>query len=701
MRQFSFRSAHNEQSTAITSNSLAEYLSFLDVITSGESGALINDDRVQVLVRLLRQFDPSLPAKQQCQLLIRIRWYAGLVNYKPLVRQVDRCVQPLLTHSLDRNDQHAVLLLANSPLNDVVAVSNGEFATYKHDMDALIKAMRRCGISKKDPVGVTVYTIKKSLAALAQAYANDMVNFNTLAAIDISVNLNTMLDSVLHRFVEIPLAQHKEWWQLIDMIATTMSKAQHYYKLPQHKDSLHRRYVLVRKDSLNAIKDSASLVDKLQRSYLLQQIFLLLDRLYKVRRLLEWSDSVDDIAWLGTLIQRVGAAYTHVCEMIESLMMHNPSPSHQEVGIIISLFSVRQALATGPFAYLNHVKVKQPNLSDQYAAKLRKDDMWQLTYLDALKQALLQASGMYPGLRINLLGGTEPLVFQVQCRGKTDKGMVLRLSMLGTAPDNQAAIDYLNANHPAILGDVYQEFEGVGDLIQAGSCAEFFPNGTLENFISKIHRQNPSRDFSRQQQCQIFSHVTQMLGLVMACHKAHIIFPDIKPANFLFATNPDEDIYAQLVVSDLKSLRKLPPGQWRTMDVAYTYAYKAPEVKVTDSGMLIDPVDPRAQDIYALGVTVREYLTGSNELAICFKPHNQFEQVIDELIKGLTQSDPTERLAFAEKAYTEMDVWYRRALSNRISRVASHAALFAQAVSRRMKSRFSDESPRDDVVNRR
>lgn len=698
MRKFPFISAQYHVASGRLFNELSNVLSFLETITADTVSDGIRDDRVRLLKQHIGEFDYTQSVTHQCRQLVRIHWYAQSISYNPLIKLINQHAVPLLQTSLDPNDPYAMLMLANAPSGDANKVVDvTRFAHYDHQFRSIVSGLKCCRFGRKSAERVLVETMRSSLVSLRKRYEKDSVNFNTLAAIEISVTASTLLDKIMGHFRGVSISKHHAWWKLIDAISTLMAKAQCYYKLPQRKDSMHRQQLLMKKDSLNAIKDSATLVEELKSSSMLQQFFLLLDRLYKVERLLDWSDAVDDIAWFGTLIYRIESAYHHVCDMLTSILKNNPSPTGQTLGLIMALFSVRQSLSSEPFNYLNFKRQKGPKLTDKYAKKMREDKVWQHQYKQSLIDVMHHVTEAYAGLRIRILGGTEPLVFQVQCRGKSNKGMVLRLSMLGMDPANQAAIDYLQINNPSILGELYQSFDDVGDMIQGGSCAEFFPNGTLEDFIVSLHREKGSQRFTSRQQHQLFSHLSQMLEILMSCHQGHIIFPDIKPSNFLFASDPAHDVDTRLVISDLKSLKQVSSDQWLTTDVAYTAAYKAPEVAVCDNGMLVAAIDARPHDVYALGVTLWMYLTGTHDMTIKFEPRDQFERVMLKMVKGLTQINPSERLSFAEQVHDDIGKWRHEALPGRLGAVAGRAAsLFSRSFKGMLRGH---EAPKEGMVN--
>lgn len=635
------------------------------------------------LSELVVSYETDTATQPDFQQLVMIRWYASQLKYHALIEQIDAYCQPYLMSSLDSRDPHALFMIANWN-RDWGRVDMMKMMDYRPYFSRLLAALKKVRLKSRHEISSQITTLKKSLAVLQRRYATDHVNFNTLAAIDISVSISCLLDDVLMQMKLLDVRHHDACWLFIQCLSQLRSAAQVYYKLPQQRRSQHRQAILKRKDSLNAIKDSKALVSKLTSSKTLRQVFWLLEKLYKLERLFNWSDQVDNVAWFGAIMQAVGSAYYHATTMLNELIDENPKPTEKQLKLMQVIVHARQVLLTERFKHFYDPHLEVPCITAALAQHERESMEWQRVYLNNITSLIQQVGGVYPGLKIHLLGGTEPIVFQVQCRGISNKGMILRLSKMGIAPENQAAIDYLIEHQPKFLGAVYHQFGEIGELVQCGSCAEFFPNGTLQDYIIQLHKERINNGFMLVQQKAMFAHFSQLLKLLHHLHDANIIFPDIKPTNFLFSSDPSKRKITRLLLSDLKSLMQLPPGESQTAQVFYTPGYKAPEIKIEKSGLLSEKVDPKPHDFYALGVTLHEYLTGTACLTVTQKPRNQFEQVMGELVRGLTQADPVRRLNFAHTVYENLGAWRARAITNRMSYYAGQAALFGQTVSGRV-----------------
>lgn len=635
------------------------------------------------LSQLIIAYEVETASQPDFQQLVMIRWYASQLKYHVLIEQIDAYCQPYLTSSLDSRDPHVLLILANQHdgMDSVDMMTMMDYMPYVSRLFAALKKVRPKNYAE---ISSQLVSLRQSLIVLQRRYATDPVNFNTLAAIDVSVTVSCLLDDMLRQMKQVDIKYHGAWWSFIQNLSQLRAVAQVYYKLPQQSRSQHRQTILKRKDSLNAIKDSKALVSKLTSSQTLRQVFWLLEKLYKLERLFNWTDEVDDVAWFGTLMQTVGSAYYHATTMLNELINDNPKPTEKQLKLMQVIVHARQVLLTERFKHFYDPHLEAPCITAELAQHERESMAWQHAYLTEITLLIQQVGDVYPGLKIHLLGGTEPIVFQVQCRGISNKGMILRLSKMGIASENQAAIDYLIEHQPEFLGTVYHQFGEIGELVQCGSCAEFFPNGTLQDYITQLHQDRVDNHFTLTQQKILFAHFSQLLELLHHLHDAHIIFPDIKPANFLLSSDPNKRKVTRLLLSDLKSLMQLPSGESETAQVFYTPGYKAPEIKVEKSGLLSEKVDAKPHDFYALGVTLHEYLTGSAQLTVSQKPRNQFEQVMGELVRGLTQADPVRRLNFAHAVYENLGAWRARAITNRMSYYAGQAALFGQSVSGRV-----------------
>ena len=145
-----------------------------------------------------------------------------------------------------------------------------------------------------------------------------------------------------------------------------------------------------------------------------------------------------------------------------------------------------------------------------------------------------------------------------------------------------------------------------------------------ENLHTLLQRDGPLQSY------QTFPYIKQAAQALDDVHSLGVVHRDIKPGNFLLATD------GSLVLTDFGAART--PGSTLTQEsglVWTTEPYAAPEVKRSED------IDHRA-DIYSLGVVLREMVTG-NPLPERSVMSPTIPSEVDVVIRKATAERPEDR----------------------------------------------------------
>lgn len=266
-------------------------------------------------------------------------------------------------------------------------------------------------------------------------------------------------------------------------------------------------------------------------------------------------------------------------------------------------------------------------------------------------------------LSMELLGGLSPVVFKVKQRGMP---MVLRLHQFSPEPNNEAALAVCRERFPHLFDKIYHRNGAVGDHFEACEFSSYVAGGSLEQYMTHVHRERGNGAFSLPQKNILMHFLKTVTNLLTYAHEKRCYFSDCKESNFLFAMDPISleaktmRIPELLIkISDTKSFNQLPDDCDTTINILYTPGYVAPEVQAAVDAA--EPIDPRSGDFYALGATVFRCLTGFSELQdkCLYRPRDRFEKILLRLCygaaydqggvlgeDGLLCGDPDKRLTF-------------------------------------------------------
>ena len=176
----------------------------------------------------------------------------------------------------------------------------------------------------------------------------------------------------------------------------------------------------------------------------------------------------------------------------------------------------------------------------------------------------------------------------------------------------------IQLDHPNVISVFDAEFDEKKDIYY--SVMEYVDGGTVRNAIRSLG------NYVERQALMIVLKVSEAL---IAAEKAHLVHRDIKPDNIMLTRNGVVKL-ADLGIAKTSFNTEQFPGKDKT-SLTGTPAYMSPEQTLNPNA-----VDIRA-DIYSLGVTLYEMLTGT-------KPYSGGETV--DIIKKVMESpvpDPRKR----------------------------------------------------------
>lgn len=219
---------------------------------------------------------------------------------------------------------------------------------------------------------------------------------------------------------------------------------------------------------------------------------------------------------------------------------------------------------------------------------------------------------------------------------RTGRGVAIKL--LASATDADAArfereAEMLAAvRHPQVVSLVSHGRSGSTPYL----IMDWIDGSTLRDVIAEAWFRNELVDFDAARKW-----MNEVCAGLAALHERGIVHRDIKPSNILI------DGSDCALVSDLgiaRPLESLAGGVTTTGQAPGTFAYMAPEQLESP-----ETIDGRA-DLYSLGVTVHELLTGGRPMGR-WKPVSQVNKTVpawfDGVLNRLLASDPAERFETA------------------------------------------------------
>ena len=194
----------------------------------------------------------------------------------------------------------------------------------------------------------------------------------------------------------------------------------------------------------------------------------------------------------------------------------------------------------------------------------------------------------------------------------------------------------LHLDHPNIIRVYnYFRYDSFFFLI-----LELCQGGCLSNQIEKSHRLSvhTTREYMR-----------SILSALVSCHQMNIAHRDIKPQNIFI------DGYGHVKVADFGLSSILKPHQLVT-NACGSHSYAAPEIETSVESEF--PYDPFKADVWALGVTMYQMLTGSipwsDEITSAGpeRPPVEYPDTLPadarEMISAMLQLNPDDRPTMAE-----------------------------------------------------
>jgi eukaryotic-like serine/threonine-protein kinase len=156
---------------------------------------------------------------------------------------------------------------------------------------------------------------------------------------------------------------------------------------------------------------------------------------------------------------------------------------------------------------------------------------------------------------------------------------------------------------------------------------EYMPKGSLADEI---------RRRGKLKRVDALTAAREIASALIRLHRAGVVHRDVKPGNVL------RSVDGRLLLNDLGCAATMSPSDYVTArGFVGTYAYAAPEQH--------DGFATPASDIYALGVTLLELVTGSSA-----RGHAQLPGALGSLLSRLMNEDPSGRPC-AFHAYRELD----------------------------------------------
>jgi serine/threonine-protein kinase len=292
---------------------------------------------------------------------------------------------------------------------------------------------------------------------------------------------------------------------------------------------------------------------------------------------------------LGRLLGRLGR-HREAVRALQAAMRHEPLviPAGRRLAVELVALGLRFA-ADDVAARLHRRDSRLPERGDDLAA-------YELTPGNVASGAPTSAEALPRFQRLRLIGvGAVGRVFAAEDRllGRTVALKSLSVSARGGAAERQAFQRFLREaeaarrlDHPRIVR-LFDVDPDAGLLV-----FEHLPGGTLGDRLAEARGEGTGLSPALVRRLGL-----ELLGALDAAHAAGVIHRDVKPANVLF------DATGGAKLADFGAAHLLDFGGTQTGGFIGTLGYLAPE-QVSDA-----PIGPAA-DLYALGVTLFEALTG-------------------------------------------------------------------------------------------
>ncbi|RDI37962.1 protein kinase domain-containing protein [Aquicella lusitana] len=285
----------------------------------------------------------------------------------------------------------------------------------------------------------------------------------------------------------------------------------------------------------------------------------------------------------------------------------------------------------------------------------------------ALISMNLDAFSSYPAM-FKYLGGGSNLVYKLEIGSKE---FIIKLYPLVELEEYHRSAwklaevrNKLGQLAEDILGRIYFEKECLGPSKSDGEIvingrleiAEYFPGGNLESKCKeagKLHDLIKLQDILESAQADIINYGLNIITLISQLNQFNVIFPDIKPSNFMINENDKLRIPDYKTMFVYKDLEKVPAHL-----IAYTGTYLPPEIdldKMNQNGYTCNAL---AMQQYAIGLTLYELATGDMDYKFekvnrqpnfnyrIFK--NNKGKALCQIIQSLMHSDPKLRLQVDE-----------------------------------------------------
>ena len=579
------------------------------------------------LDRLMASYSTDKVIQERLRALVRIEFYAedNTAIHATAIHEIRHCMGDAY-----RTKEHYDWLMAAFQDHGIAIMTLDHAPDFDVYLDLIVQ-------SQSKTVRPHVDSIRTRDAHIHEQHKDDLINRTNARSLNYREGFQCIIDLAFSKLSTRRFKYHEKYWHIIQHAARGLACAVDYHRLLVAVDSPSRSRIIELKDHHNARRDSKRLVVQLSQSAVLKALLVLHERLGHVINRLLWPDAITDQAWAQSVRVSVDHACRAAAEFVHAYR-HVDMLDEVRVTLVSKLNVLIMSMESSDF----YVRT----ISDPHACASARSATAAIEHaIEQYEQVRSLLTTALADTEIKLIGGSEPLVYQVSCRGECQR-MILRLWRMGLDDRNHMAIQRLKDAGCTLFGEDYHAL-ALEDEYAFVMCSQYYNEGGLDQLLDRYHQSHPdavSRDWF---QALMSQHLSQALSLLTLCRDTGTYFTDIKPSNFLLNSHSG-DALPSLVVSDTKSFGVVP-DDGVTNQVLFTPGYLAPEVVVCEaSGFVLTPVDPQAVSYYALGVTMRVYLTGRTDARAGYTPTDDFEQAMLAIIEGLTQADPAQRLAFAD-----------------------------------------------------
>ncbi|PHQ80034.1 MAG: hypothetical protein COB66_05630 [Coxiella sp. (in: Bacteria)] len=605
-------------------NSMLKLYAGVDLATLPDQfEAYISLPHMLYLFKLMSAYDANEQAHDRLWILHKINYYASRCDIPGIIKQVKGEINKAYvelgmgppsaltpTHCFTF---HKDLRESNISITKPVDLGPGQ-----QHVDDLMRQLEASQLVTDLYTELNV--LQGALVDARQEYGEHRFYYRLLKSVHTYNTCVELLKLLLLAIDAVDVAQHDCLWDLISAISTLGIQADAFRQLPRQE--------------MDTNQDASKFLRHIEHSELLQDQLEHFRKLYVFeRKLVNGADEAD--IWFQRLH---GEASNMVIQ-------------YTSMKLIAANDKMNMRIAKTFILILRELQDVYDNRSVRWASRvrLRADVDWQrslMTQLSLLRDELsIFMRHSFPGSKVCLLGGEEPSVYVLQ---REHMDIILRLYMIAPEQSNQEAIAILRKQFPEFAGVHYYSGAAFG-LYEHCECAEYFSGGTLEDYITALHKASRPT-FTPREQRQLFDDFSQLMTIMQYQHSRQCYYSDFKPSNFLRGL-PDDTGRVTLMASDFKSLNRLPPGKIKTFNVLATVTYAAPEVQPLLERRAEEPIDPMPADYYALAMTFMEYVTGTTDKATidCYQPRDLFETQFLKVLRPMLQEGPVARLAHAQQ----------------------------------------------------